>query len=112
MLEVLTGPACLFERVRSDLQVVEGSAADDREKLRGRPGVGRRADVLRCASADRLDATLTRGRRLAGDTGVGPSPAELAQYISTVSEGLSVRAATGAGREDLHRIVAMALRAL
>ncbi|GAA4584944.1 TetR/AcrR family transcriptional regulator [Planotetraspora phitsanulokensis] len=45
-----------------------------------------------------------------GDTSVGLAPAELAQYISTISEGLSVRAATGVRREELHAIVDIALR--
>lgn len=37
-------------------------------------------------------------------------PADLAGYFMTVLDGLSIRAAAGAGREELHKIVHLAMR--
>jgi len=37
-------------------------------------------------------------------------PADYARYIMTVLEGLSVQAAGGASREDLHKVADMTLR--
>jgi len=55
-------------------------------------------------------------RRLArakaeGDLPPRADPAELARYITTVLHGLSVRAASGAGRAELRRVAQTALRA-
>jgi hypothetical protein len=37
-------------------------------------------------------------------------PADYARYIMTVLEGMSVQAAGGASREDLHKVAEMTLR--
>jgi hypothetical protein len=37
-------------------------------------------------------------------------PAEFARYVLTVIEGMSVQAAAGANREQLHGVADMALR--
>ncbi|MET7784775.1 TetR/AcrR family transcriptional regulator [Streptomyces sp. NPDC005388] len=65
----------------------------------------------RRATTQALQDRFEQGR-LDGDTTLTLSPAELAQYISTISEGLSVRAATGVSREELHTIVDVSLRTL
>lgn len=48
--------------------------------------------------------------RTEGDLPQGASPADLARYFTTVLNGLSVQAAGGAGRRELRRVVAMALK--
>lgn len=63
----------------------------------------------RRATTQMLQDRFERGRQ-EGDASVELTPAQLAQYISTISEGLSVRAATGVTREELHTIVDIALR--
>ncbi|MGA1835916.1 TetR/AcrR family transcriptional regulator [Herbiconiux sp. 11R-BC] len=45
-----------------------------------------------------------------GDLPVGEDPADLARYVSTVSTGIAVQAASGATRAALHRVVDRALR--
>src|SRR6266702_8412131 len=46
----------------------------------------------------------------AGDLPAGASPADLALYVATVTHGMSVQAASGASREELERVVELALR--
>ena len=46
-----------------------------------------------------------------GDLPADSDPADLARYVTTVVHGMSVQAAGGASREELRRVVAMALRA-
>jgi hypothetical protein len=59
------------------------------------------------------DAMRDRFRRAIHDGDLAPAddPDGLARYIMTVSEGLAVHAAAGATREDLARVVDLALRA-
>ena len=45
-----------------------------------------------------------------GEMPTGLDPADYARYIMTMLEGMSVRAAGGATRKDLHKIADMALR--
>ena len=47
----------------------------------------------------------------AGDLPADSDPADLARYITVVIEGMAVHAAGGASRDDLQRIVQIALRA-
>ncbi len=49
--------------------------------------------------------------RAEGDLPAGACPADLARYVVTVLHGLAVQAAGGAGREELRRVVEVALRA-
>jgi AcrR family transcriptional regulator len=49
--------------------------------------------------------------RAEGDLPAGACPADLARYVVTVLRGLAVEAAGGAGREELRRVVELALRA-
>jgi AcrR family transcriptional regulator len=46
-----------------------------------------------------------------GDLPADADPADLARYVTTVSQGMAVQAAGGASREELRRVVEMALRA-
>jgi AcrR family transcriptional regulator len=46
-----------------------------------------------------------------GDLPADADPADLARYVVTVLRGMAVQAAGGATREELHRVVEMALRA-
>jgi hypothetical protein len=46
-----------------------------------------------------------------GDLPADADPAALARYLSTVIEGMSVQAASGASRKDLERVAETALRA-
>jgi AcrR family transcriptional regulator len=48
--------------------------------------------------------------RANGELPPGLDPADYARYIMTVLEGMSVRAAGGAGREELSKVADMALR--
>ena len=45
-----------------------------------------------------------------GDLPKDADPATLARYISTVAQGISIQAASGASRAELRRVVEMALR--
>ncbi len=82
--------------------------------------------ALACGdTADALRLELAR-RRAAGETALcerferavaegdlppGSDPADLARYVTTVLHGMSVQAAGGAGRDDLLKVAAMAMRA-
>jgi hypothetical protein len=46
-----------------------------------------------------------------GDLPAGANPADLARYVMTVLRGMAVQAAGGASREELQRVMALALRA-
>ena len=56
-----------------------------------------------------------RGRledaKQAGELPPGLEPVEFARYVMTVLEGMSVRAAAGANREELHKVAEIALLA-
>jgi AcrR family transcriptional regulator len=63
----------------------------------------------RAASEAALKERFERAKAegdLAGDT----NPGDLARFISTVTQGMSVQASGGASRSDLHKVVDMALR--
>jgi AcrR family transcriptional regulator len=49
--------------------------------------------------------------RAEGDLAADVDPADLARYLVTVIRGMAVQAAGGAGREELRRVVEMAMRA-
>src|SRR5262249_21050996 len=49
--------------------------------------------------------------RADGDLPAGADPADLARYMLTVLWGMTVRSAGGASREELRRVVEVALRA-
>jgi AcrR family transcriptional regulator len=67
-------------------------------------------------AARRLRSELALRRRLEraraeGDLPAKAEPADLARYLVTVLRGMAVQAAGGASREQLRRVVALALRA-
>ena len=64
----------------------------------------------RTASTPLLAARFDRAVA-AGELPPATPVADLAAYFSTVLQGLSVQAASGVGREELHRVVDVALRA-
>jgi AcrR family transcriptional regulator len=64
----------------------------------------------RAATAEALRQRLKRAKA-EGDLPRNADPTALAGYISTINEGLSVKAAGGATRKELHQIAAIALQA-
>ncbi len=99
-VEVVTreeGPGCLL--VHGALATGEGSAAV-------------RADTAARRAENRaaLRARLERAAE-AGEFAPGTDPAALAEYLTTLTHGLAVRAADGAPAEQLHRTAEFALRA-
>jgi AcrR family transcriptional regulator len=63
----------------------------------------------RAASEAALKERFVRAKT-EGDLPADAEPADLARYIATVTQGMSVQAAGGANRADLHKVVDMALR--
>ncbi|WP_406695952.1 TetR/AcrR family transcriptional regulator [Singulisphaera sp. Ch08] len=79
-----------------------GDAAEPiRQKLIARRAAGETA--LR----ERFERARSEGS-LSADT----DPADLARFIVTVTQGMAVQAAAGASRDELHRVVELALRCL
>src|SRR5262245_8519801 len=97
LTEECSPPGCLF--VRGALSCSPEADAIQRE-------LTARRDAREAELRDRLEQAK-RGEELPPDF----DPADFARYIMTVMEGMSVRAAAGAKREDLHKIADMALRA-
>jgi AcrR family transcriptional regulator len=64
----------------------------------------------RAVSQDHLRQRFERALT-EGDLPASADPADLARYITTVCQGMSIQAAGGAGRDELRRVVEMALRA-
>jgi AcrR family transcriptional regulator len=78
---------------------------------------GEEADPIRCELNARRAATeaalrdrLERAKQ-EGDLPPDACPADLARYLATVAQGMSVQAAGGASPDDLRRIAEVALRA-
>jgi AcrR family transcriptional regulator len=71
--------------------------------------------VRRVLVSRRLSGELAIRRRFEralaeGDLPADSSPADLARYVATIIRGMAVQAVGGAGREDLRRVVDLALR--
>jgi len=73
-------------------------------------GVRERLAEARRESVERLRARLDRGIA-EGDVPAGTDTARLADFYSTVLDGMSIKARDGASREELHAIAAAALGA-
>jgi AcrR family transcriptional regulator len=78
---------------------------------------GEEADPIRCELNARRAATdaalrdrLERAKQ-EGDLPADACPADLARYLATVAQGMSVQAAGGASPDDLRQIAGVALRA-
>jgi AcrR family transcriptional regulator len=85
--------------------------------VRGALASGEEADPIRLELALRrsegeasIRKRLDRAKR-EGDLPPHASPADLARYLATVYQGMSVQAAGGATREQLRRVAKIALRA-
>jgi AcrR family transcriptional regulator len=85
--------------------------------VQGALACGEAADSVRRELASRRaageEALRQRFKRAQaeGDLPADTDPADLACYVVTVMRGMAVQAAGGAGREELRRVVEMALRA-
>jgi AcrR family transcriptional regulator len=96
LTEECNPPGCLF--VRSTLLCSEAADAIRRE-----------LDARRAGGELLLRERLERAKD-DGELPDGLEPADFARYIMTVLEGMSVRAAAGANRAELHKVADMALR--
>jgi AcrR family transcriptional regulator len=67
-------------------------------------------NARRAASQKAIRERLARAKR-AGELPPDADPASLARYISTVTQGMAVQAASGASRAELRRVADMALKA-
>ncbi|HUX66104.1 MAG TPA: TetR/AcrR family transcriptional regulator [Terriglobales bacterium] len=66
--------------------------------------------IRRRAATERLiRERIERGQR-EGDVPAGLCSADLARYVTTIIQGLSVHAASGASRAELRRVVELAMR--
>ena len=70
--------------------------------------------IVEVLAARRTEGEVAiRGRledaKRAGELPPGLEPVEFARYVLTVLEGMSVRAAAGANREELHKVAEVAL---
>jgi AcrR family transcriptional regulator len=65
----------------------------------------------RAANEAALRERLVRAKA-EGDLPDGAEPADLARYIATITQGMSVQASSGASRTDLHKVVDMTLNTL
>jgi AcrR family transcriptional regulator len=97
LTEACNPPGCLF--VRGALSC---SAAAD--------AIQQELSARRTAGEVKLRERLEHAKS-DGEMPPQLDPADYARYIMTVLEGMSVRAAGGATREELHKVADMALRA-
>ncbi len=85
--------------------------------VQGALACGEEADAVRRElTARRAAGEVALRRRFEralaeGDLPAGPGPAHLARFVTTVLWGMAVQAAGGASREELRRVVEIALRA-
>ena len=71
--------------------------------------VGRKL-IAFCDGSHRAFTERFKRAKAEGDLPKDADPAALARYISTVAQGISIQAASGASRAELRRVVEMALR--
>ena len=71
----------------------------------------RRELVARRAATEAAVRRRLERARAEGDLPADADPADLARYVMTVLRGMAVQAAGGASREELRRVVDLALRA-
>ena len=75
------------------------------------------SNAVRCELTSRRKAMVEALRRrfeqakAEGDVTVNAEPADMARYVVTVMNGMSVQAVGGAGADDLRRVAEVALRA-
>jgi AcrR family transcriptional regulator len=97
MTDACNPPGCLLVR---GTVACSDMAQDIHRELVARRAAGE------AALRDRLEAA-----KRTGELPPEIEPGDFARYIATVIEGMSVHAAGGASRQDLHRIVDMTMRA-
>ena len=90
-------PTCMLDRSAMTCSEADKAMQQELSALRAN---------FEVALRDRFHAAKTAGE-ISDDT----QPDDYARYIMTVLEGMSVRAAGGATREELHKIADMTLRA-
>jgi AcrR family transcriptional regulator len=71
----------------------------------------RRELALRRAAGQKAICERLRRAKAGGDLPADANPADLARYVATVLQGMSVQAASGATRAELLRVAQTALRA-
>jgi AcrR family transcriptional regulator len=99
--DALTDPGCPRGCLAVQGALTCGEAAEPiREELSARRA------AVEVALRDRLARA-----RAEGDLAPECDPVDLARYVATVIQGLSVQAAGGASRDELQRVAATALRA-
>jgi AcrR family transcriptional regulator len=96
LTEECNPPGCMI--VRSAMSCSEAADAIRRE-----------LDARRAGGELILRERLERARD-DGELPDGLEPADFSRYVMTVLEGMSVRAAAGANRAELHKVADMALR--
>lgn len=85
--------------------------------VQGALACGTGAESIRCELAARRAAGEAAVRErferalAEGDLPCGSCPADLARYVMTVAQGLSVQASGGATRDDLSRVATIAMQA-
>jgi AcrR family transcriptional regulator len=99
-IDQLTNPRC----PRGCLMVQGALACGDAAEAIRREVADRRASMVE-ALRQRFERAVAEG-----DLPAGANPAHLARYAATVTNGMSVQAATGASREELEHVAEMALR--
>ncbi len=80
------------------------ACGDTAEAIRAE--MSRRRAAGEAALRDRFARAITEG-----DLPPDSDPADLARYVTTVSQGMAVQAAGGASGEDLRKVVELTLRA-
>ena len=100
-VEMLTNP----KNPRGCLAVQGALACGDEAQ-----GVQKELAARRLASETALRHRFDKAKR-AGDLPKSTNPADLARYLSTVTHGLSVQAASGASRRELQGVAKLALQA-
>lgn len=66
--------------------------------------------IRRRGATERLIRQRIERGQSEGDVAADAHPADLARYVTTIIQGLSVHAASGASRAELRRVVALAMR--
>ena len=72
--------------------------------------IARELQQRRAATQEAIRTRLERAK-IEGDLAAGTDPADLARYVFTLIEGLAAQARDGASRNELRRLVVMAMRA-
>jgi AcrR family transcriptional regulator len=121
MREALTEPTArrVVERLLGNVAIALTDPCNPRGCLavQGALTCGEASDAIKqelCKRRSEAEQTLRERLERAkaeGDLASDADPAQLARFVSTITQGMSVQAAGGASRDDLLRVVDMAMRA-